>query len=172
MKYKVLGIAMASVAAAALVGVAANGQTVKSMASVTDVKVATKADNFRLVDQKSKAQELYYYKNSAAVVIISQANGAAYSKAAAPAIKALKEKYGPQNVTFLLFGDTTVDLADHVSLIDAGIIDSTGVLELVGFVENTFGLTVADADIVPANFDSIGRLAAYIEAKTSVIQAA
>jgi acyl carrier protein len=71
-----------------------------------------------------------------------------------------------------LFGDTTVDLADHVSLIEAGIIDSTGVLELVGFVESTFGLTVADSDIVPANFDSIGRLAAYVEAKTAVIEAA
>lgn len=115
MKYKVLGIAMASVAAAALVGVAANGQTVKSMASVTDVKVATKADNFRLVDQKSKAQELYYFKNSAAVVIISQANGAAYSKAAAPAIKALKEKYGPQNVTFLLLDPTSADNRDTIA---------------------------------------------------------
>ena len=71
-----------------------------------------------------------------------------------------------------LFGDTSVDLADELSLIEAGIVDSTGVLELVAFVESTFGLAVADADIVPANFDSIGRLAAYVKAKTAVIEAA
>lgn len=71
-----------------------------------------------------------------------------------------------------LFGDTSVDLGDDVSLIETGIVDSTGVLELVGFVETTYGLTVGDADIVPANFDSIGRLAAFVAARTSVTQAA
>ncbi|MGN6157430.1 MAG: acyl carrier protein [Devosia sp.] len=61
-----------------------------------------------------------------------------------------------------LFGDTSHDLGDDVSLIETDIVDSTGILELVGFVEKTWSITVKDADIVPANFDSIGRIAAYV----------
>lgn len=71
-----------------------------------------------------------------------------------------------------LFGDTTQDLGDDVSLIETDLVDSTGILELVAFVETTYGITVADADIVPANFDSIGRIAAYVAAKTGVSVAA
>ncbi len=71
-----------------------------------------------------------------------------------------------------LFGDTSQDLGDDVSLIEADIVDSTGILELVGFVEKTYAVAVADADIVPANFDSIGRIAAYIAARNGVSQAA
>jgi acyl carrier protein len=56
-------------------------------------------------------------------------------------------------------------LADEASLLDAGLIDSTGVLELVTFLEDRFGLTVEDADIVPANFDSVAGLATYVEAR-------
>lgn len=64
-----------------------------------------------------------------------------------------------------LFGDTSQDLGDDVSLIEADLVDSTGILELVGFVEKTYGVTVKDADIVPANFDSIGRIAAFVDAR-------
>lgn len=71
-----------------------------------------------------------------------------------------------------LFGDTTQDLGDDLSLIEAGIVDSTGILELVGHVENTYGITVADADIVPANFDSIGRIAAFVAARAGVAEPA
>ena len=71
-----------------------------------------------------------------------------------------------------LFGDTTQDLSDNVSLIENNIIDSTGVLELVGFVETTFDVTVADADIVPANFDTIGKLAGFIASKARVAELA
>src|SRR5579871_6263625 len=103
MSGKIMAAALATVVAGVpLLGLAANGQTVRSAAISTDVKIPTRVDNFRLVDQNSKSQELYYFKNSAAVVIISHANGAAYLKAAAPAIKALKDKYGAQNVAFLL----------------------------------------------------------------------
>lgn len=71
-----------------------------------------------------------------------------------------------------LFGDTSQDLGDNVSLIEAGIVDSTGILELVGHVENTYGITVGDADIVPANFDSIGRIAAFVAVRTGVAEPA
>ena len=109
MNKKIMAIALASVAAGALVGVTAYGQTIRNAAIVTDVKVPTRADNFRLTDQHSKAHELYYFKNSAAVVIITQANGAQYIKDAAPAIKALKDKYAGQNVTFLMLNSSLTD---------------------------------------------------------------
>ncbi len=64
-----------------------------------------------------------------------------------------------------LFGDTSFDLGDDVSLIEADLIDSTGILELVSHVEATYHVDIRDADIVPANFDSIGRIAAFIESR-------
>lgn len=56
-------------------------------------------------------------------------------------------------------------LDDDASLIDKGIIDSTGVLEVVGFIETTFGITVDDSDIMPENLDSIHRIAHYLARK-------
>jgi len=58
-------------------------------------------------------------------------------------------------------------LTETVSFLDRGIIDSTGVLEVVAFLERDFGITVDDADIVPENFDSIASLVGYIATKTS-----
>ncbi len=66
-----------------------------------------------------------------------------------------------------LFGDTSADLGSQVSLIENGIIDSTGVLELVAFIEEEFGVVFADADIVPANLDSIERIAAFVVERTT-----
>jgi acyl carrier protein len=71
-----------------------------------------------------------------------------------------------------LFGDTSQDLSDDVSLIESDIVDSTGILELVAFVETTWNVTVADADIVPANFDSVGRIAGFVTGKQRMTQAA
>ena len=56
---------------------------------------------------------------------------------------------------------------DRTSFLDRGIIDSTGVLELVTFVEDEYKLAVADEDMVPANFDSIDALVAFVERKRS-----
>ncbi|MCW5719629.1 MAG: acyl carrier protein [Devosia sp.] len=64
-----------------------------------------------------------------------------------------------------LFGDTSQVIEDTTSLIDNGYVDSTGVLELVFHIEQSFGIKVADSDIVPANLDSVGAIAAYVEAK-------
>lgn len=66
-----------------------------------------------------------------------------------------------------LFGDTNFDLSNQISLIENGIIDSTGVLELVAFIEEEFGVVFADADIVPANLDSIERIAAFVVERTT-----
>ena len=71
--------------------------------------------------------------------------------------------------TFLIdnfrVGDTSVAIADDESLIETGFIDSTGVLELVAFLEDTFAITVADTDIVPENLDSLAAIARYVEHK-------
>jgi acyl carrier protein len=54
---------------------------------------------------------------------------------------------------------------DHTSFLDRGIIDSTGVLELVTFVESEYKITVADDDMIPSNFDSIDALVAFVGRK-------
>jgi acyl carrier protein len=56
-------------------------------------------------------------------------------------------------------------LGDEDSLLDAGIIDSTGVLDLIGFIEQQFGVAVADEELVPENLDSIARLSAFVDRK-------
>ena len=65
----------------------------------------------------------------------------------------------------LLLGDSSAMLADSDSFIDTGTIDSTGVLEVVTFIEQTFGIQVADREMVPENLDSIDRLVAFIGSK-------
>ncbi|MBL8599199.1 MAG: acyl carrier protein [Devosia sp.] len=64
-----------------------------------------------------------------------------------------------------LFGDTSQAIADDMSLIDNNLVDSTGVLELVFFLESNFGISVKDTEVVPENLDSIGAMAAFIESK-------
>jgi acyl carrier protein len=54
------------------------------------------------------------------------------------------------------------ELDDEESLLDARIIDSLGILELVGYLEKTFAIEVADDDLSPENFDSIGALTRYV----------
>lgn len=64
-----------------------------------------------------------------------------------------------------LFGDESHPLPTDLSLIDNDLIDSTGILELVGFLEERFAIAVADVDIVPTNLDTIDRIAGFIERK-------
>ena len=56
-------------------------------------------------------------------------------------------------------------LEDRTSLLDQGIIDSTGVLEVIMFVETTFGIAVEDSEMLPENLDSIERIAAFVGRK-------
>jgi acyl carrier protein len=64
-----------------------------------------------------------------------------------------------------LFGDADTPLDNDESLLDRGIIDSTGVLELVGFLEQTFGIQVLDSEITPEHLDSLDRLTRFVHAK-------
>jgi acyl carrier protein len=63
-----------------------------------------------------------------------------------------------------LFGDDG-SFSDQQSFMELGIIDSTGVLELVEFLERTWGLSIEDRELVPENLDSIDNLARFIERK-------
>jgi acyl carrier protein len=56
-------------------------------------------------------------------------------------------------------------IQDCDSLLDNGIIDSMGVLELVNFVESEFGILIADDELLPENFQSVHHLAAFVRAK-------
>ncbi|EXL09223.1 acyl carrier protein [Aquamicrobium defluvii] len=68
-----------------------------------------------------------------------------------------------------LFGDQDALSGDDQSLIENDVIDSTGVLELVSFIEERFGIAMSDAEIVPANLDSVSRIAAFIERKRETV---
>jgi acyl carrier protein len=63
-----------------------------------------------------------------------------------------------------LFGQS-VPLADDESFLDSGVIDSTGVLELVGFLEQQFAIAIADDELVPANLDSLDRVTNFVARK-------
>lgn len=67
----------------------------------------------------------------------------------------------------LMFTDDASQLPDDVSLLDRGIIDSTGVLEIVLFLEEEFGIKVKDADMLPENFDSVGSIARFVGRQTA-----
>lgn len=57
-------------------------------------------------------------------------------------------------------------LSDQASLLEQGIIDSTGVLEVIAFLERTFGVRVEDSEMLPDNLDSVERIAAFVKRKT------
>ena len=65
-------------------------------------------------------------------------------------------------VTNYLFGDVTRAPRDDDSLVEGGIIDSTGVMELIEFLESDFGIEVSDDDTIPSNLDTIANLTAFV----------
>jgi acyl carrier protein len=77
----------------------------------------------------------------------------------------IKNKIKDFIVENFLFGDAD-DFDDDTSFLDEGIIDSTGVLELVTFLEEAFSIHVEDDEMVPENLDSVISAAAYIQSKT------
>jgi acyl carrier protein len=66
--------------------------------------------------------------------------------------------------TYLFTTDDSA-LANNDSFLDKGIIDSTGILELVMYLEEELGLTVADEELLPENLDSINNLVKFVERK-------
>jgi acyl carrier protein len=64
-----------------------------------------------------------------------------------------------------LFGDPDAKLSSDDSLLDRGIIDSTGVLEVVTFLEDKYGMKVQDDELVPQNLDSVNSLVQFVNGK-------
>ncbi len=62
----------------------------------------------------------------------------------------------------LMFSSNDADLTDDASLLDRGIIDSTGVLEIVLYLEEQFAVKVKDSDMLPANFDSVDNIVGFV----------
>lgn len=57
------------------------------------------------------------------------------------------------------------ELTDDLSLIDSGIIDSTGMLDVILFLETEFSISVQDHETVPENLETLGRIADYVARK-------
>ncbi len=69
----------------------------------------------------------------------------------------------------ILFSKNGYPYADDASLLEEGIIDSMNVMELVSFIENEFGVTVNDLEIVPDNFDSVKKMSAFVLRKAQPV---
>jgi acyl carrier protein len=85
-----------------------------------------------------------------------------------------KEKFSMSDVkskirTFIvdnyLFGDDD-GLEENTSFLDEGIVDSTGILELIEFISEEFSITVEDEELIPENLDSINNVTVFIGKKT------
>jgi acyl carrier protein len=64
-----------------------------------------------------------------------------------------------------LFGELDTELSNDDSLLDRGIIDSTGVLELVTFLEDKYAMKIQDDELVPQNLDSVNGLVQFVNRK-------
>ena len=64
-----------------------------------------------------------------------------------------------------LFRSDVSELSDSDSLLENGVMDSTGILELVAFLEEEFCIQMSDAEIVPDNLDSVNRIATFVQSK-------
>lgn len=65
----------------------------------------------------------------------------------------------------LLFGDAARMPAPEDSLVSSGIVDSTGILEIIEFIEAEFGVTVDDTETIPENLDGVARLTEFVVRK-------
>ncbi|NTV50335.1 MAG: acyl carrier protein [Geobacteraceae bacterium] len=77
------------------------------------------------------------------------------------------QNYATQIKAFIienfLFNAEGSSLGDDESFLENGIIDSTGILEVVAWIEETFGIRVPDSDLLPENFDTVQRLTTYLQ---------
>ena len=71
-------------------------------------------------------------------------------------------------LTSFLFTEDESQLKNDDSLLERGIMDSTGVLELVAFLESEFGVKVSDEELIPENLDSVTQIVAFVARKQAV----
>jgi len=62
--------------------------------------------------------------------------------------------------------DQEMSLKNDESLLDSGLVDSTGILEVVSFIEQTYNISIEDHEMIPDNLDSINKIATFIISKT------
>jgi acyl carrier protein len=67
----------------------------------------------------------------------------------------------------ILFAADPTSLQNDDSFLDKGIIDSTGILELVFFIEQTFGVKIHDDELMPDNLDSVSKIGRFVEKKVA-----
>jgi acyl carrier protein len=72
-------------------------------------------------------------------------------------------------VSNFLFGQEGNGIAADQSFLDSGIIDSTGLLELVAFVEQKYGIAVGDRELVPENLDSLNNISQFVARKVEAV---
>jgi acyl carrier protein len=83
--------------------------------------------------------------------------------------KYIKKKFKVFIRDKFLLGDVSKLSNDDDSFLEKGIIDSTGVLELVSFIEDTFNIRVEDEELVPNNLDSLNNLTSYVKKKIGYV---
>jgi acyl carrier protein len=71
-------------------------------------------------------------------------------------------------ISSFLFGDGAL-LKDDQSFLESGIVDSTGMLELIMFLEGTYGVKIESEEMVPENLDSINRVVQFLTKKASKV---
>ena len=76
----------------------------------------------------------------------------------------IREQVRSYIVENFLFGDD-VGLEDSTSFLDSGMIDSTGILEVISYLEESFSIRVKDDELIPENLDSIGNIIGYLGRK-------
>lgn len=67
-----------------------------------------------------------------------------------------------------MFGQQDTAFSNEDSFLEKGLIDSTGVLELVAFLEQTYGFKLQDDEVTPENLDSVDRIAKFVQRKTQI----
>jgi acyl carrier protein len=68
-----------------------------------------------------------------------------------------------------LFGQEGDGIAEDQSFLESGLIDSTGLLELVSFVEQRYGIAIADKELVPENLDSLRNITRFVARKLDAV---
>jgi acyl carrier protein len=86
---------------------------------------------------------------------------------AVPALEEIQNTIRQFIIANFLFGSDSSDLKNNTSFLESGTIDSTGILELIQFVEATFGIHVDDTEMMPEYLDSLDNIARFIARKTA-----
>ncbi|UCD17487.1 MAG: acyl carrier protein [Candidatus Zixiibacteriota bacterium] len=76
----------------------------------------------------------------------------------------IAEKVGEFIQTNFIY-EEGVEIQDDQSLLETGVVDSTGILELVNFLEETFRISIEDEELIPANLDAVSKIADYVSGK-------